>query len=354
MKILHLVEYLELGGIERLLSTFSDYANDKAVFFAYEMDGPKGISLEMARKGRKVYFYKKQAGHDGCVVKKLKKIIKEENISTIHTHDFGPMEYALRLKLLFPKIQLVHTQHTLHHFLSNKKYTYFFQFAALFYKKIVCVSESVKKALQKKFVIPLRNLEVIYNGIALEKFPWNESVYFSNILRLVGVSRISAEKNLEHTIKSLYYLKQRGIEFEYRHIGSGEQEYEEKIKKSVTDLGLDQNIKFLGHQENVSPILVDAQVFISSSFTEGHPISVVEALASGLTCFLSDIDPHAIFKNSNVHYFSLENGSMLVDLLSEYTEDSEKYGASLARGRDFIKNYFSIETTLDEYMKIYR
>ena len=158
--VLHLVEYLYLGGIERLLEQISNFSeNDsKLSFLSYESEKLEGIGKKIEDKGFPVYIYKKKQGRDWQLVREILKIIKKENITVIHTHDFGPMEYALMVKILRPYIKLIHTQHTIHHFIVNMKYRYFFQFASHFYKNVNCVSHFVKNIIKEKCLFVTRKL----------------------------------------------------------------------------------------------------------------------------------------------------------------------------------------------------
>lgn len=63
-------------------------------------------------------------GYDFGLVRRLKRIIKQDQIDVIHTHDFGPMEYAIALKVLMPRLKLVHTQHTLHGIVKRRDYLF--------------------------------------------------------------------------------------------------------------------------------------------------------------------------------------------------------------------------------------
>jgi hypothetical protein len=156
MNVLHLVEYLNLGGIERLLeqiaaNSYSDRTTQH--FFTYETTELSGIGKTMKDGGYSVMTYKKKVGRDWQLVRRLIQTIKANKIDVIHTHDFGPMEYAVILKMRFPNLKLIHTQHTLTHFITQSRYKYFFSFASYFYNRIIAVSGFVKDS-----IIELKNL----------------------------------------------------------------------------------------------------------------------------------------------------------------------------------------------------
>src|SRR5690625_7535896 len=64
--------------------------------------------------------------------------------------------------------------------------------------------------------------------------------------------------------------------------------------------GQTNNILIKGAVQNVAQYLQASDYFVSCSKAEGLPMAVIEALACGLPCLLSDISPHAeIFKLSD-------------------------------------------------------
>lgn len=57
------------------------------------------------------------------------------------------------------------------------------------------------------------------------------------------------------------------------------------------------NVSFLGYREDIRPLMRDSNVYISLSQREGLPFSVVEALALGCNCILSDVPGHKEFRH---------------------------------------------------------
>jgi len=56
------------------------------------------------------------------------------------------------------------------------------------YKKIIAISEMVKRDIQKHYAVPGRDIAVIYNGVALEKFhPQNKALHRQSIRRRLGI-----------------------------------------------------------------------------------------------------------------------------------------------------------------------
>lgn len=360
-RVLHLVEYLYLGGIERLLEqlcTHTDQKQTQLVFLSYETNELAGIGLEISRKGHKVYTTKKKSGRDWGLVSYIQQIIQKEKINTIHTHDFGPMEYALMTKFLSPKIKLVHTQHTLHHFITNKKYTFFFQFSSYFYHSLICVSEHVKKTINESCPFTKRSaLKVIYNGVDTEKYkPTQTDETTDDKLRLVSISRLSQEKNFEYLLNTCLILKNRNISFTLHHAGTSDDKSTiEEIREFIKKNSLCNSVILHGYVEQTQNILSLGEYFISASHTEGHPVAVLEAMSAEKICLISDIAPHREICQQSLVFFNKENPHELADILSQLTfEKKQNLNNNKRSSREVVLRDFSIHKMVNEYETLYR
>lgn len=71
----------------------------------------------------------------------------------------------------------------------------------------------------------------------------------------------------------------------------GEGPEEERIKKLVTVLGLDPSVTFLKRTEytDIPEDLRQADIFISTALSDGTPVSLLEAMATGLPCIATSV-----------------------------------------------------------------
>jgi glycosyltransferase involved in cell wall biosynthesis len=358
--ILHIVEYLHLGGIERLLEQLASNSFEKSnvYFLTYETDTLSGIGKQIQDKGFPVFCIKKKKGRDWSLVKKILRMISENKIDVVHTHDFGPMEYAVLLKILRPWIRLVHTQHTLIHFIRNKKYTTFFQFASFFYYRIIAVSFFVKNTiLEYCFFMKRSVLIVIPNGVDTAKFVGGIDILPNKeMLRLVSVCRISNEKNLNYILNTCRLLKNEKIPFVFHHAGSAKSlESQQEMESYIKVHGLEDNVFLHGFCEDAKEILNLGDVFLSASKTEGHPVSVLEAMACEKVCFCSDILPHRELGDEVVNFFDINIEDSLLNSLLKYnsSNDEKEEFARVKIARIKIVENFSIEKMVGSYVEQY-
>ena len=360
--VLHLVEYLYLGGIERLLEQLAFKMDEKANvhFFSYETEKLDGIEKQIKDKGFPVFIYKKSNGRDCNLLAELIRVVKSEKIEVIHTHDFGPIEYAVLLKIRFPKIRLIHTHHTIFEFIKNRKYTFFFQFASFFYHRISVVSLFVKETILQHCPFMKRSiLRIIPNGVDVDHFKKSDerSLMLTNRLNLVSVSRISEEKNLNYLFNTCRHLKNIGIPFVFHHAGTSlDPGRIEDIKHYLKMHHLEDNVVLHGFSSDVLSILDLGNIYLSASLTEGHPVSVLEAMSCEKNCFCSDIAAHRELGQDSIKLFDLNDELSLTNLLVSHFEnlpDAESSEIGKA-ARNKIVESFSIEKMVNNYVNKYK
>lgn len=358
MKVLVLVEHLYLGGIERLLEQMArhiDLEKSEMIFYAFMTSDLKGIGEQIKQHGCKVYYEHKKNGYDFGLVRRLKRIIKQDQIDVIHTHDFGPMEYAIALKVLMPRLKLVHTQHTLHGIVKRRDYLFFFQLASWFYDSIHMVSPVVFNEMMARCpLLSKKRCRVTYNGIRIGDSQ-RLSPCFGEPLRILSVCRLSPEKNLPLTLQALSDLKKKGVKFQFVQCGAGDEVYTKNIYAMLRRLDLTDCVELKGFQDDVSSDLRWADIFISSSLTEGHPLAVIEAMEQGLICFLSDIPAHH-FVNDDIAYFFPPSPSALSELIKLTCLDCPPKDLLIRRnkGIDLARSRFSIFRMIDQYIDSYQ
>jgi glycosyltransferase involved in cell wall biosynthesis len=364
MNVLHLVEYLNLGGIERLLeqmavNTVSERA--KLSFFSYETTTLSGIGKSMAELGIPVTIYKKKSGYDLNLVKTLIQFIKDNKIDVIHTHDFGPMEYAVALKCRFPHLRFIHTQHTLVHFLSKNKYKIFFQFASFFYTRLIVVSQFVKETLELECQFMNKKIvQVIPNGVDTRKFIPQEFVKNNQNLglqklKLVSVARISPVKNMEYLLQTCVLLKNAGVPFEFHHAGTGKDAQSQKeVDDFIVKYNLQDEVILHGYCDDASQILSRGDIFVSASKSEGHPVAVLEAMSCGKYCLVSDIAPHKEMAHDLLNFFDISLQNDLFDKLQNIYLNKIDLSLSSKKSRQVVQDNYSLTKMVDNYVEQYR
>lgn len=152
----------------------------------------------------------------------------------------------------------------------------------LSYDKIVCVSKTAKKQFIKHFG-ETKSIDVIYNLIdtqqIIEKSKallMNCDVADKNIPIMCSVGRLTPVKGYDRLLRVHKRLIDSGFNHRLWIIGDGSER--KALEKYIMDNQLQSSVKLWGFCENPYPILRNADLFVCSSFAEGYPLVVAEAL----------------------------------------------------------------------------
>ena len=89
----------------------------------------------------------------------------------------------------------------------------------------------------------------------------------------------------------------------------GEGELKEQTMRKAEKLGIEKSVLFLGNRSDVPQVLSAFDVFVFPSVWEGFPLTMIEAQAARLPCFVSDSVNHAVKLTNLVEFLPLEAGA---------------------------------------------
>ena len=92
----------------------------------------------------------------------------------------------------------------------------------------------------------------------------------------------------------------------------GQGEGEEAIRQKVADLGMTENVMFMGVRSDVNKLLQAMDIFVLPSHFEGLGMVLIEAQAAGLPCITSKaVVPDVVNITGNVDFVSLDDGAAI-------------------------------------------
>ncbi|WP_414585923.1 glycosyltransferase family 4 protein [Scytonema sp. PCC 10023] len=107
--------------------------------------------------------------------------------------------------------------------------------------------------------------------------------------RLLFVGRLAAAKGLPILLESLVALRRSHPNISLTVVGDGPDR--SKLEQMTAQLGLSQNVNFVGYksQAEVRNYLQQTDIFVMSSFAEGIPVVLMEAMAAGVPVVATQI-----------------------------------------------------------------
>ena len=219
----------------------------------------------------------------------LLKILKKEKPKFLNVHLLTTLPFMLysifdfETKLIlsiagYPKLNFL--RKFLWKKMSNKIY------------KVICPSNELKDELtkfnifekQKIFVIQdphlnIKDINELKNDRVNEEFQNDKKV-------LISIGRLTRQKNFKFLIKNFSKLFEKNNNLQLVIIGDGEKK--EELLLQVNELGLYDNIKFIGYKKNVYNYLKHSNYYISTSNWEGSSLSMIDAAYIGIPILCSD------------------------------------------------------------------
>ena len=213
-------------------------------------------------------------------------------------------------------------------------------------ERVICCSET----LCGKMSALCKNTDYITNGIDVKKFNI-EAHQRQRVLRMVCVGHLNANKQQDFVLKALKCLKDSAPRVlkrvHYTAIGPAEVGYLQELKSLVQKYGLEKVVTFEGFESNIPKRLKEFDVYINSSITETLPLSVMEAMASGLPALCTPNDGNCQIVRNDVDGFICDTPEIMAEKIKwmlRYPSQLEKMSKN-ARER-IVKNF-----SLDAYVK---
>jgi glycosyltransferase involved in cell wall biosynthesis len=150
---------------------------------------------------------------------------------------------------------------------------------------IIAISASTEQCLVERYGVPAGKIVRIPNGVDLERF---KPLPKPEVPRILVCARLDKRKNIPETIEALAHLQEYA--FDFAIVGDGpERGSLEALAERVLP-----RTKFLGAvaDDDLSRMYGEANIFVTTSRSEGFGLTVVEAMASGCAVVVSDIPTH--------------------------------------------------------------
>ena len=209
------------------------------------------------------------------------------------------------------------------------------------------------------------NMDVIYNGLDIEKFSKNDNPFKKDDYALY-VGRIEPRKSIDIIIKAYSQLSLKNRPKKLYLIGdyNFDSDHTEILKNLINKLGLKEDIEFIGFvpQKKLYKYYKNARYTIFSSndrffpMTEGLPNVVLEAMASGTVIVASNVaGVSEVIKNGeNGFLYNSYSISELLKILSKLDKASKNYLDMIKENaKKFILNNLDFKDISRKYLNIY-
>ena len=370
INLLHIVNGFAIGGGElkllELVKNLVEKRADKYTVTVCSVGQGGTLQPEFERLGIKVFVIEKKHKFDISQVFKVCRIIKQEQIDLVQTTLFyADVIGALAAKLtgVDAVISWATVSHPPDSHETRLRHKLSYQLCMRFVKRIVAVSEGVKKYLIEDRKIASKKIVIIHYGIDLSLFKSRNGFLDKRKRSELGlpdhkivigtVARLEIQKGHRYLIAAApeSINKFSNVVFVFAGDGTLRQE----LETQVNALGLQENFRFLGFRKDVKELLFAFDVFVLPSLFEGLPNVILEAMASGRPIVATAVDgtPELIEHNETGLLVPPKSPHALQEQILKLLENEEK-GSKLGRqAKEMAKQKFSFDQQFRKFEEVY-
>lgn len=217
------------------------------------------------------------------------------------------------------------------------------------FKKIVCVSETVKQDFQCIFNLNVP-IDVLYNTneseniLEMSKEQVEENIFKEEEIKLVGVGKLLKNKGFDRILRIQKRLLEDGCNVHVYILGEGSER--SALENYAKSNGFENKLTLLGYQLNPYKYVAKCDLFVCASYAEGFSTAATEALIVGTPVCTVEVSGMKEMLGDNEYGVIVENNdNALYEGIKGLLSDKERLLYYKQKASDRGK-YFSTENTV--------
>lgn len=364
MKISHVVENLNRGGLERVVIDLAraqaDAGHDCQIICLYDAGM---LASELASSRVRVVACDKREGADLRAILRLRRALASQGTEILHSHNGIPHYYAMAAALGLGLARVVNTRHGMGDINPSSRREWLFRQSMRLTDVSVAVSEAAAAKLADTGTVPKEKLRVVPNGIHTGPFRERNDDVRSTLARSLGlppdtrligfVGRLNWAKDLETMVAAFSRLHARLDDVALVLVGDGGERG--ILEAAITRAGVGDRVFLLGDRNDVPQLLPGFSVFAMSSISEGYSIALLEACASALPIVATRVGGNAEIVADGVNGWVVpaRDPDALASALNEVLSDAARAEGMGQAGRNWLLSNATFEVMAARYLDVY-
>ncbi len=361
IRVLHNIVLMDTGGIETLVMNLYRHIDRERLLFDFLVHRPQEgfYEPEIRSYGGKVFRTppfnpaKMKPFKDAC----MDVFTNHPEYKVLHAHqelNLWTLDYAHQAGIP-TRIAHSHNAKTV----INLKY-FFFLYEKMFIKKhctdmFMCSTPAGEWSYGKK-AVQEGKVRFIKNGIETDRFKFDEKTRrelreelgVGDKIVIGHIGRFMQQKNHTFLLEIFKSIHDKNPNTVLALCGEGR--LEDDIKKKATELGILNDIIFLGVRNDTNRVYQAYDLFLFPSLWEGLPLTGIEAQTAGLPVLMSDIITPETIVTDNVTTFSLsQSAETWANKALELVENHKRVDCK----SQVVKAGFDIQETADWLQEFY-
>ncbi len=361
MKIIQVIDGLRVGGAEQLLVTFTEATQHRNIDLTIVTFRVKSDHMRdtLEQLGAKLVFLPDRTLLDPLRLWQLYRLFKREKPDIIHAH----LATATVVSSLVGKWLSIPVVSTIHNTQWSAKRQIRLRLHRLALRRwvthIIAVGHSVVENFRS--LVGTKEIKVIWNAVPPmpifsdeQKASLRQSLVGDNqgpILICIG--RLSEAKGHKDLLLAFRQINEQFPETRLLIVGDGN--LRSDVEALVQQSGLQHAIMMLGIRQDVPALLAISDLLVSASHWEGLPVSILEAMASGVPIVATDVGdiPYVVVEGTGL-VVPAHQPTVLADAVCQLLQDPERMKAYGEQAKNHIDQHYTTEVWVDTLLTYYR
>lgn len=376
-RIMQVVASLAVGGAERVALELAAGMVARGITAELLCARPGGgapptefersVMREADGRGVRVHRMDFAGPRDRGARHRFAQLLEERETTLVHVHN-RPTDWQVVAMCRLLGVPAIYTIHLPYPHTPRQRALYAVTAQAV--PAIICVSRAVADHAKVSERVPESKLHVIYNGLEMSRFaPRPPLARIAKRAELkwepddfvwLCAARLNEQKGHVYLIDAMDRLPPTS---RARLVLAGEGPLAEALEAQRQRMARPERVTFLGPRRDVPELLDACDGYACASIQEGHPLSLLEAMATGTPVVaprlpsiveIADGDTPYVYGPTLAGAAPSHDPAQIAEALYAVEKDALAHRTRAARGRARVVSAYSLGSMLDGHEALYR
>lgn len=352
MTVLHVIDSLDVGGAETLLTGLCAlWAGSAIETEVYVLRGGGLLEDRLRQAGVTLHVAGRGSVYSPIHIWRLARFLRRHPFHIIHVHLYpAQLWVCLAVRLARLRTPVVTTEHST----SNRRRTgllrwldrrMYGEFAA-----IAAISDATRRALAAHIGEETRIIRVVPNGVDPGRFRFSgtrQGVASSDGPVVLCVGSLTRVKDQATIIRAIAKIDRAKL------LLAGDGPLRGELEALASELGVASRVEFLGVRQDIPELIASSDLYVQSSIFEGFCLAAVEAMCGRLPCIVARNSGLQEVAGAAGLYFEPGNDDELASAIRALARDPDERAAMADRGVAQAAR-FTLRACSEAYERLYR
>lgn len=360
MKLLQMIDSLRIGGAEMIAANLAEGFMKEGMECLLCGVDDKGSLLPLLReKGVPCTNFSTPFGFSPVLMARIGALFLREKADVAITHHFRQLLHTMPGAFL-TRTRIIHVEHDYHFYVKQPQFLPKLGFLLRFAEAFVVVSDEIRDWFQERLPDVADKCISIANGVDTVRFSRDDKIRASlrrsysigeHDVVIGSCARVEPIKNLRFLLDCFAGFLKTVPDAWLVIVGDGSEL--QALEKRSADLWIAGRVIFTGVQYHVEEYLSMFDIYAITSHNEGLPLSVLEAMSSGLPVVAVDVGSlDRVISPETGILVSKHSVADFIEAFKRLSDDRLLTSGIAANARRLILDNYSQKQMVSQYVRL--